>query len=75
MSPVSHGPGSAGERCNAARSWDDATPMELLQAEMQSLREGLEHLKDCATWAFEQCAQVEGSPVRPEAVLDEEWSK
>ena len=48
---------------------------ELLQARVQSLEEGLQHLKDCAMWALEQCAQRDGSPVRPEAVLDEEWSK
>lgn len=60
---------------SGARGWDQATPLELLQAEVQSLQEGLQHLKDCVMWALEQTAQREGSPVRPEAVLDEEWSK
>jgi hypothetical protein len=60
---------------SAARSWDDATPMERLEAEVASLREGLQHLKDCTMWALEQTATREGSVVRPEVVLDEEWSK
>jgi len=59
----------------SAKSWDDATPLEILQARMQSLEEGLEQLKNCVEWALKQTAQREGSPIRPEAVLDEEWGK
>jgi hypothetical protein len=58
-----------------ARSWDDATPMEILEARVQSQDEAIQHLKDCVMWALQLCEPVEGAPVRPEVVLDEEWSK
>lgn len=57
------------------RSWDDATPMELLQARVDSLQESVYWLHNCVCAAFEQTAQRDGSPVRPEVVLEEEWSK
>ncbi len=44
-----------------------------LHGHMQSLEEGLQHLKDCTEQALRLCATIEGAPVRPEVVLDEEW--
>jgi hypothetical protein len=57
-----------------SKSWDDATPMERLEAKVADLDEGLQHLKDCVSLAFKQTAQRIHAPVRPEVVLDEEWS-
>lgn len=57
------------------KSWDNATPIEILEARVQSLEEGLEQLKEILMWALEQTAQRDGSPVRPEDVLNEEWGK
>ena len=58
-----------------SRSWDDATPMEILEARVQSAEEGLEHLKDCVMQALMLCDPVAGAPVSPWVILDEEWSK
>lgn len=55
------------------KDWSDATDVEILQARVGELESGLEHLKSCVEQAFSQC--VSFSPLRPEAVLDDEWSK
>jgi hypothetical protein len=60
---------------NAAKSWDDATPDEIRDAKIQSLEEGLQHLKECVQEALMLTQAISGAPVRPEDVLDEEWSK
>ena len=57
------------------KSWDDATPDEIRDARIQSLEESIQHLKDCVMWALALTAERDGAPVRPEVVLDEEWSK
>ncbi len=57
--------------------WLHMAPRDIvdLHGRMQSLEEGLEHLKDCTSWALELCALDEGAPARPESVLEEEWTK
>jgi hypothetical protein len=57
------------------KSWDDATPQEILEARVQHLEEGLNWLKECVSQALRQTETRMGSPVRPEDVLDEEWPK
>ncbi len=53
------------------KSWDDATPMEILEARVQSLEEGLEHLKACVMEALRY-----GEDIAPAwKILDEEWGK
>ena len=54
----------------SGRSWDDATPDEIRDARIQSLEEGLEHLKQCVSEAF----RYANLPVAAD-ILDEEWSK
>lgn len=55
----------------ASRSWDDATPDEIRDARIQSLEEGLEHLKSCVVEAL-----IHGDTLKAAAyILDEEWSK
>lgn len=60
------------------RSWDDATPDEIRDARIQSLEEGLEHLKACVEQALRYGAMTHshtgGFPLAAD-ILDEEWSK
>ena len=60
-----------------ARSWDDATPDEIRDARIQSLEEGLEHLKLCVMEALRygtvRPSSESGTPAAD--ILDEEWSK
>lgn len=60
---------------SAAKSWDDATPEEILAARVQSLEEGLEHLKLCVEEALRACLSHPSRGARPETILDDEWSK
>ncbi len=46
-----------------------------LQGRMQSIEEGLAHLKWCTGEALTVCAKRDGVLDRPEIVLDDEWSK
>ena len=55
----------------SSRDWEDATPDEIRDAKIQSLEEGLEHLKQLVVEALEY-----GSSLKHAAeILDEEWSK
>lgn len=56
----------------AAKSWDDATPMEILEARVRSLEESLEHLKYCVADAL-RYGTVRSTTESD--ILDEEWSK
>ncbi len=60
-----------------AKSWDDATPDEIRDARIQSLEEGLQHLKDCVEDALRYgWGRVEGDARASMAdILREEWSK
>jgi hypothetical protein len=55
--------------------WENANPLEIIQARIQEQAEAIQHLKECLMEALSLCAAVPGAPVRPEIVLDEEWSK
>lgn len=58
-------------------SWDDATPDEIRDARIQSLEEGLQHLKECVTEALRHGTVRSPYVDSPTAwqILDEEWSK
>ena len=60
---------------NDARSWDDATPDEIRDARIQSLEEGLQHLKECVIEALKYGSLGTNGPTQAWAILDEEWSK
>lgn len=60
------------------RSWDDATPDEIRDARIQSLEEGLSHLKACVSDALRYgVVPANEMDDRTDAyvILDEEWSK
>jgi hypothetical protein len=61
----------------ASRSWDDATPDEIRDARIQSLEEGLQHLKDCLDTAlrYGTVSPTTESGALAADILDEEWSK
>lgn len=58
------------------RSWEDATPDEIRDAKIQSLEEGLEHLKQCVSDALRYgiVDPFKGGIVAAD-ILDEEWTK
>lgn len=58
-----------------ARSWDDATPDEIRDARIQSLEEGLEHLKSCVVDALKHGRMTWEGETPAWVILDEEWSK
>lgn len=59
------------------RSWDDATPDEIRDARIQSLEEGLQHLKNCVSDALKYGSthHKHETDVRAHWILDEEWPK
>lgn len=58
------------------RSWDDATPMELLEAKVEHLQESVWWLVECLTLALRFTAvRDDAGGTRPEDVLSEEWGK
>lgn len=56
---------------DAARSWEDATEVEKLQAQVDDLRQGLDHLHSLVVEAFTYTTTFEGAA----DFLKDEWGK